>query len=357
MSDVLSVTRTPVGVLVGTEPADGARAALLEARGALLVWDVAAGGPPSALVHHAPSAVAWLWEVFGADVTAAVLAAEAGEDASFACVPGPSADAARTAALAAWAAAWWPASVPGGIPPLDPRLVALERADALVAVEHLLEEADAATAALADALAVRLADAEPDTAPAAVRDEIGALVERVRDLAEDRGVLPAAPEPVRSAYALAAAGAVPPVPVASGSDPVDPASVPPGTADVVAEARWSVVRTERGENELHVRVDRAPAHPADDRADARADVPLEADLAGARVRLALDAAAYTGTAAVPAAILLTPPERRRLVVRAPGYATGAPLTGRELARIAEGRLRRAAEAGPGALLAERAAGA
>jgi hypothetical protein len=136
----MQITRTGGAVLrIGAEPGPTWRRAVLEADGATLVWDAASDAPrhPAALVWDARRATAWLWQVYGAGVTGAVLG-----DATanrFDAEHGPSLSFARCAALAAWRSSWWPASSIAGIPPLDEALVEAERLLALAEVEELLD--------------------------------------------------------------------------------------------------------------------------------------------------------------------------------------------------------------------------
>ncbi|QTR03691.1 hypothetical protein J7S33_01130, partial [Saccharothrix algeriensis] len=227
-------------VLVGRWPSHPERTALLEARGALLAWDVLAdldpGPGPAARVHDTARAADWLWEVYGPDAAARILAAaesepesesepepesESGSDQAGPDQPGPDRAepdqgdpgavrrAARTVAHLTWARSWWPASASAGVPALDPVLLHAELALATAAVEHLLDDEDATARALAEVTA------DP------VVEGVSA---RLAALAEDYGFPAPQPlPPTRAEYALAAGDAARAdgVTVHSGSDPVD----------------------------------------------------------------------------------------------------------------------------------------
>lgn len=311
------VTRTGDDLVLGAPPADPAQRAVLEADGAVLVWDAGSTGAlPHAIVWDARRAAAWAWEIYGPDAAAALL----GDASAFEPAPGPSAAPARTAAVATWAQAWWPASVPAGIPPLDPRLLALERALALLDVEQLLDDPGAVDGALRAASAFDATGLDPD------------LLVSVRDAAEDRGLDLPLPAPRRVAYALAASTPPPAAaPLATGSAPIDLGAVPTGAVDAGAPAHWSVTR-DGAETVLHVYVDRAPRHPADE-----ADAPaLHAAFAGAVVALTPDAAAYTGSVAVAASLLLS--RDRALVVSSPGFVARGEVDAATLIDVARRRL-------------------
>ena len=369
----MTATRSAEGVVLGAPPRRTERTALLEADGALLLWDAVgadadagsdaassaaapasaevdpdAGSLPAAIVWDVRRAAAWAWEIYGREVTAALLrVAEAeaegsaeDDSISFVAEPGPSAEPARLAARAAWARAWWPASALAAIPPLDPRLLALEGGAALADIAHLLDDEDAGERALAAALvaAERLVPAPSGHGGVGngADDEnvagVAELVARVREAADDLGIRADdaraeahAAESLVSAgrgdYALAAgeAGTTSPgggrgVVVASGTAGLDLAALAPSTVDPAAEARWSIVRDGDGTT-LGVFVDRAPAHPA----DPIAPEPLEAVFAGVRVRLVPARSVFAGSVPVPATILLTRPEQRTLEVCSPGY--------------------------------------
>ncbi|MGM1058342.1 hypothetical protein [Saccharothrix sp. Mg75] len=296
----MRVTRERV-LVVGDWPVLPERTALVEAAGALLAWDVLADGPPAARVDDPGRAADWLWEVYG-DAAGAVLAGADEVD-----VPADGdwrvRDACRVLAQLEWARAWWPASLPAGVPPLDPVLLAAERAVATSAVEHLLDDPDATARAVAEVVGE-------------VPDPV--LAARVAALAEDFGVVPE-PAPTRSSYALAAGGTGyrGGVTVLSGLSAVDWMLVPAGAVDAAAPAEWAVVRRQGG-TFLDVSVLAAPTGGPGSRLAARFDlfdVPLDATDDLGRV---------TGSSPVPSTALLLPPERRVLTVYAPDFAQPAP---------------------------------
>ncbi|RKT55790.1 hypothetical protein [Saccharothrix australiensis] len=307
------VVRTGDGVAVGDWPPHPERAAVLEARGALLAWDVLTGGAaPAARVHDTARAADWLWEVYGPEAADGILgdagtvAVGTGGPPDGPAAGGPGAatlDAARTVAHLDWAEAWWPASAIAGVPALDPAVLRAERAVATAVVEHLLDDEDATARAL------RAVTADPG---------VEGLSARLAALAEDYGVVvPPAVRAGRAEYALAAGDAdrVDGVTVHSGSDAVDWALVPAGAVDAAAEARWAVVRR-GGETSLDVAVAAGPRPEV--RLAARfdrVDVPLDrVDGLGRHV----------GRVPVPPTVLLLPPDRRRLTVYAPDFAAPTP---------------------------------
>lgn len=327
------------GLAVGDWPAAPETTALLEAAGALLAWDVLAGTDvPAARIHDPRRAADWLWEIYG-DAAAAGVLAGAREVAVPAEGEWRVRDACRTAARLDWALAWWPASATAGVPALDPVLLHAERAVALAGAEHLLDDPDAVARAL-----VLAGPPGAAAGPAGIE-----LAGRVAALAEEYGVEPA-PAGVadRSGYALAAGGAGvgAGLPVLSGSSPVDWRLVPAGAVDAAAPAEWVVLRR-RGETVVTVSVAPGPR-----RATALAarfgevDVALdEVDALGRR----------TGSAPVPASVLLTP-RGRGVVVYAPGFAGPAePHPGAEALRAAVIAHARDRIGSPAATLTERSA--
>jgi len=298
----MRVERADDEVRIGDWPSHPERTALLEARGALLAWDVLADDPvPSARVHDPERAADWLWEVYG---TADVLAA------TEITVPTEGdwrvREAGRVVAHLRWAEAWWPASPTAGIPALDTGLLRAELAVATGDVEHLLDDEDATERALA---AIGPFTADP---------AVDALAARLAALAEDYGVeLAEAAVPSRSTFALAAGGddRTDGVTVLSGASGVDWALVPQGSVDAAADARWSVVRRQ-GSTFLEVAVSPGPRDGA--RLAARfgaVDVPLDDSDGLGRL---------TGSTAVPPTVLLLPPAQRVLTVYAPGFADPTP---------------------------------
>jgi hypothetical protein len=289
------------GIVVGDWPASAEVVALVEASGAVLAWDVLAGGAvPAARVHDPEQAAEWLWEVYG-DAADAILG---GADEVDVPVDGDwrVRDACRVVAQLNWAEAWWPASATAGVPALDLAVLHAERAVAVSAVEHLLDDPDAVERALAAVVSFEGSDPELD-----------ALARRVAVLAEDYGVVLApAALPGRSAYALAAGGVggSDGITVLTGSSTVDWALVPHGVVDAAAPAEWAVVRRQ-GSTVLEVSV---AAGPRAGRLAARiGEVEVALDEVDALGRI-------TGSAAVPPTVLLLPPDRRVVTVYAPGFA-------------------------------------
>ncbi len=326
----MRVSRSASGIEVGDWPPHPERTALLEARGALLAWDVLADNGPAARIHDPARAADWLWEVYGAEAAAGILGAAAE-------IEGSDWPDGRVVAQLGWARAWWPASDTAGVPALDPVVLHAELAVAVCRVEHLLDDEDAAERALA------AVPADP---------AVPGLSERLAALAEDYGVvLSPAVVPTRAEFALAAgdssgdAG----VTVHSGAEPVDWALVPAGAVDAAAEARWAVVRRAGG-TFLDVTV---PAGP-------RPEVRLAARFGAVDVVLdGTDGLGWrTGRVPVPPTVLLMPPAERRLTVYAPDFAVppgefdpDAPARRAELVAYARSRTD-----SPTATLTERLAG-
>ena len=290
-------------LVVGDWPTSPEVVALLEGAGASLAWDVLADPVvPAARVHDPERASEWLWEVYG-DAAEAILGG-----ASEVEVPDVGdrrvRDACRRVAQLNWAGAWWPASVTAGVPALDPAVLTAERAVAVSAVEHLLDDPDAVERALASVVPLGVPTSDP---------ELDALAERVAALAEDYGV---APRPAaalsREGFALAAGGvAATGVTALSGESAVDWSSVPHGAVDAAAPARWAVVRRQ-GSTVLEVSVVPGPT-PGPRLAARFGDVEVRLD--------GVDATGWiTGSAPVSAAVLLLPPDRRVLTVYAPDFA-------------------------------------
>jgi len=332
----MRVERTDSAVQVGDWPPHAERTALLEARGALLAWDVLADDPvPSARIHDLDRAADWLWEVYGTAVPDGATEVTVPEEGDWRVR-----DAARVAAHLRWAEAWWPASPTAGVPALDPALLRAELAVATGSVEHLLDDEDAVERALT---AVGPFTADP---------AVDALAARLVALAEDYGVvLTEAAVPSRSSFALAAGGGeqADGVTVLSGADVVDWALVPQGVVDAAADARWSLVRRQ-GSTFLEVEVSPGP----------RSGTRLAARFG--RVDVALDATDglghVTGRAPVPPTVLLLPPAQRVLTVYAPDFASPVPepdpdASTRRAAIIAYARSRAGS---PTATLTERLAG-
>lgn len=252
----LDVVRGPVGIRVGSPPARPERTAVLEAAGATLTWDVTTtDAAPSALVWDVSRAVEWLWEVYGADAASAIIAGAG----PIVAVPGDVTRTTHAVAVAGWARAWWPASFVAGVPALDPRLLAAEAVVGFADVEHLVDDEDTVERALADAVG----SLEVLEALTRMRPEAAPLLDRVVGIAEDHGVdLSTAHVASRSDYALAAGGEeeTAAVPVASGSDVLDLALLPPGSVDAAGEATWRIIRRD-GTTVLEASVPCAPVAP------------------------------------------------------------------------------------------------
>lgn len=333
---MLHATRTPDGLRIGPVPPAPAHAALLETAGALLVWDAADPiAPPTAAVWDPALAVDVAWQVYGPGAVP-VLREQTG---AFAPDAAPALNHARRAALATWAAAWWPASTLAGIPPLDPRILAVERADALVAVEHLLDGDELLFAVLADGLAAaRALHLEPRIA-AAMRPALAALEARVEEAAADRGVTTgsaAAAMPAREDFALAASATARSAAgvLAEGTEPLDVSAFAPGTIDPAGSAHWQVRPGETGVV-LEVSAPRAPATSPTD------PEPLDAVFAGVALTLRPERGRFAGSVTTPATILLTPPAARTLTLASPGYRGRRDVHAGALLALALERLDRA----------------
>jgi len=296
---------------VGDWPEWPENTALVEAAGAVLAWDVLGGDPvPAARIDDPERAAEWLWEIYGAAADGVL------GGATDVTVPAEGdwrvRDACRALAQLNWVEAWWPASVPAGVPAVDVVVLRAERAVLTSTVEHLLDDPDAVTRALASV----------------VLPPVPALAEQVSALAEDYGVSLSAAVPARAGYALAAGGigSSAGTTVLTGSSTVDWALVPAGVVDAGAPADWAVVRRQ-GTTVLEVSV--APGPRPGPRLAARfADVDVSLSEVDALGRL-------TGSAPVPPSVLLLPPDRRAVTVYAPDFAAPtAPDPGAEARRAA-----------------------
>lgn len=348
------MTAFPVGrvravVIVGAAPPHQLnrphpeRTALVEARGALLYWDVLdSRAHPAAEIHDPGLAADWLWEIYGHDAATGILT---DADAIATEWDSPVLDAARRLAHLRWAEAWWPSSHAAGLPALDRGLLRAEAAWRTAAVEHLLDDDEAVERALADT----------DPAPLDTLDPAhggGELAAALTALAEDYGI-ELRREPVqlrREDWALAAGGDHPvDIALASGGAPVDWAHVPQGLVDAAAGATWILRRRPAG---LAVTV-AVPAAPE------AADLPLTARIADIDVPLRLDPETghFRGEAEAPQALLLLPADQRTLHVFAPDFTTGDdppdPAGAPHRAALIEYARSRLGD--PGASLAERTA--
>jgi len=335
---MLHAARTPDGLRIGPVPPAPAHTALLETAGALLVWDAADPvAPPTAAVWDPVLAVDVAWQVYGHDAVPVLLE----QTGAFAPGPAPALEHARRAALATWAATWWPASALADVPPLDPRILAVERADALVAVEHLLDGDELLLPVLADGLAAARALRIAPGIGSAMRPALAALGARVEEAAEDRGVSDsrAAAVPAREDFALAASATARSAAgvLAEGTEPLDVSAFAPGTIDPAGSARWQVVPGETG-IVLEVSAPRAPAISVTD------PDPLDAVFAGVALTLRPEPGRFAGSVTVPATILLTPPAARTLTLASPGYRGRRDVDAGALLALARERLDRAREA-------------
>ncbi|WP_105565718.1 hypothetical protein [Microbacterium halophytorum] len=273
------------------------RLAVWAGDGATLWWD--AGDPDArfgAIVTDAATARAWIGEACGSELVG-VLSSEA-ESAEVAITPDAVFfPAARDAALARWRQAWWPASRERLIPPLDPRLLAAELADALRILEPI--SSDAPTRAALEQLA-------------ATRRRFGtAPVDRPLYRAPDRTRAPL-----------------------SGTVAVDLSRVANGVADAAAEARWHIVF--RGAFP-HIVVELLAAPRFANAAPLEPD--LHASFADAAVKLTLEGDAWRAEQPVPLTMLTSPPADRTLVLWVPGTDTQrAQADAAELIRVARARL-------------------
>jgi hypothetical protein len=290
----MRIERNGTEILVGDWPAHPEQTALLEARGALLAWDILADDAlPAARVYDEVQAADWLWEIYGS--AAGEILGGAAEVAVPADGDWQIRDASRVLAQLGWVEAWWPVSPTAGVPAVDQDLLLAERAVTTSEVEHLLDDEDATERALS---AAGLVDA---------------FAARLGELAEDYGVvLREVVVPSQVDFALAAGGGRSEgVTVLSGRDPVDWALVPSGVVDAAADAEWAVVRSQ-GATYLEVAVPLVT----------RAQPSLAARFGQVDVRLDQtdDFGRLTGRAPVPPTVLLLPPAQRVLTVYAPDFA-------------------------------------
>jgi hypothetical protein len=311
----MRVERDSPEILVGEWPPHPERTALLEARGALLAWDVLAGSAvPSARIHDVSRAADWLWEVYGQDAAAGILGS-AGDVVSPVDGDWQVRDAARIVAHLGWVEAWWPAAA--DVPTIDPVLLRAERAVATSDVEHLLDDEEATERALAAV--------ETTSDPA--------LDARLVALAEDHGVELRAAVPTRAEFALAAGGGggSSGVTVLSGVNTVDWALVPSGVVDAVADAEWAVVRREGG-TYLEVVVTLVPG--------ARSRLAARFGAVEVALDQVDDLGRLIGSVPVAPTILLLPSAQRQLTVYAPEFDGQDPFgPARQAAIIAYARSR------------------
>lgn len=323
---------TSDGLAVGDWPAWPEVTAVLEAAGAVLAWDILGADPvPAARVHDPALAAEWLWEVYGSateDILAGTPDVTVPEGGDWSVR-----DACRTVAQLDWAQAWWPASVIAGVPALDPVVLQAERALALSNVEHLLDDQDSVMRALGSVVL----PAEED------------LAGRVAALAENYGIeLAPAAAPTRAGFALAAGGGLggTGTTVLTGTSAVDWTLMPAGSVDAAAPAEWAVVRR-AGATVVEVSVAPGPRQGPLAARFGEVDVTLDEVDGLGRV---------TGSAPVPASVLLLPPDQRAVVVYAPGFATPVPPEpGADTRRAAVIAYARSRVGSPTATLTERTA--
>jgi hypothetical protein len=334
-----AVERTATAIRVGVRPPRPERTALVEARGALLFWDVLdRRAHPAADIFDARAAADWLWEVYGPDTAAAIL----GDAASVATEwESPVLDAARDLAHLHWAGAWWPGSHAAAVPALAGGLLRAETAWRTAALDHLLDDEDAVERALAG---LDLGDLPVLGTDPALAESVAALQESLTDLAETFGVELRASARIRPEdWALAAGGGAPDLAVASGSDPIEWALVPHGLLDAAGEATWQFAQR----SGTWVITVTAPAAPGAE------PVPLIGLFDAVEIPLHLDrgAGAFIGEAPAPPDFAMR--LRGRVRVYAPRFAVpgDSPDEDRE-AVIAFARARLSA---PDATLTERAA--
>ena len=325
------------------------RTALVEARGALLSWDVVSDERfPDAEVHSPREAAGWLAEVYGDAVAAAVLT---GADTAVTLPESPELlDAVHRLGRLLWAADWWPAGIQ--IPALDAALLAAETAVAAHAVAHLLDDDDATERALAQATAA------PSTLAAIAADfpaDAAALLDAITAVADDHGIelSPALPGADAAEWALAAgahAAADEGIELSQGSALVRWADVPAQTVAADSDARWSL-RHVGGASQLHVSVAAVPGAKAELWArfgpeSVDIDIPLHSN-----------GVLFTGRAPVAASVALLPHDERTLWVRDPLLAPTTDATESDDDRAALLACAQQRLGDPHASLTERAAGA
>jgi len=284
------------------------RTAMVEARGALLSWDAASEERfPDAEIHSPAQAMAWLAEIYGDDIAAAVHSADENT------VPLPDdaelVDAARRLAALNWARDWWPAGI--YTPTLSTPVLAAETGLAAHAVEHLLDDEDAVERALRDAVDAPSALAE---VPHSLRDEAAALVDAIAALADDVGIA-LNPAVLSSSDDWALAAGVRTqlddgIEIGHGTAPVRWGDVPAQTVAADSDASWSLRHID-GVPHLHVSVAAVPGAAAELWArfgpeSLEIDIPLHAD-----------GVSFSGKAPVAASVALLPVDERTLWVRDP----------------------------------------
>ena len=307
-----AVTIGPTGIAVGVPPDHPELTELVEARGALLHWNVLDRDRyPTARIHDPDRAAEWLWEVYGTTAAQSILAGETpeahdGDPVTLAAL--------STAARLGWCRVWWPASWLADIPPLPVPVLTAELAVATAELEHLLDDPDAVARALADTDPDALAEL------AGTFPRLSTLHDRLVDLLDDHGVVPqSVPTPTGPQdWALAAGDRLAAGPVImSGTSPVDWRLVAPGTVDAAADAAWRL-SADAGRARLTVSVLAAPLW----RSDSVEPALLTARFHRSRFPLRRDGAAgdYTGESDVDNTVWRLPAADRAVVVHSPGLA-------------------------------------
>lgn len=300
----LPVIREETTWLFGAAMPPAWRLAVWQGPGATLWWDVSAPETDLGIVvTDATSALPWIGDVFGEAVSRLLRSQGEPPAEAFALVrQTPLATAARDVALARWRQAWWPASREKLVPPLDPRLLAAERVDALDRLHK-----STTSAALTDTAAL---DSARDDLAAAER-----RFSRVDDLALHR-----APERTRAPL--------------SGTVPIDVSPIPHGVVDAAAEARWHIA-FQGAVPWINLEILAAPRFAN----EASPEPDLHASFAEINAKLTLAEGAWRAEQPVPLHVLTDPPSDGTLVLYLPGRDTRRPSPdAAELIRIAHERL-------------------
>ncbi|WP_119696500.1 hypothetical protein [Microbacterium halotolerans] len=316
------------------------RLAVWQGPGATLWWDVAAPETDLGIVvTDATSALPWISEVFGDAVSRLLRSPDDPSAEALAFVrQTPLATAARDVALARWRQAWWPASREKLVPPLDPRLLAAERADAL---DRLRE--GATSVALADTAA--LDSARHDLAAAERR--FGRLDDHDSHPHRSIGAVTTGAEPAPVDASPSDAGVVPSTgdlalhraperrraPL-SGTFPIDVSLIPHGVVDAAAEARWHIA-FQGAVPWINLEILAAPRFAN----EAPPEPDLHVSFAEINAELTLTDGAWRAEQPVPLHVLTDPPSDSTLVLYLPGRETRRPAPdAAELIRIARERL-------------------
>lgn len=336
----LTVVRDGDVITVGSPPAAPERTALVEARGALLTWDVLAGEAfPSARIHDLRRASEWLWAVYGPDAIT---------DDTTSIEPSGTPGLRRLGWLR-WARSWWPASAVAGIDPLAASVLDAELALETAGCEAMLDDEDAVTRALTavdlGALDLLVTDGQPGAAE---------LRDALTDLADAFGVALRGEvlASTRNDWALAAGDgpATTGVTLAHGTAELDWSRFPAGAVDAMGTADWRLIRTSAG-TELDVRVPAAP--PVRWPVPEPGLVTLTAGFGPIELELSRAGLLFEGRMPVPATVLALPAAQRVLSVWAPGFAAASGAVDRAaVLGYARTRLSLAGQGHPDASLAE-----